>query len=126
MKRVYFNESLLDPTLTIKIVSSRSQNRYINTNNKSSKPHDPPTERQIEVLRFLAEGLSYEEIAAKMFISISTIKSHASILYAKCHVKNRVEAIKKGSMLGYLDYSSVVNEAWKFEEMEKIKSGIAP
>lgn len=60
-----------------------------------------------------------------MFISISTIKSHVSILYSKWNVKNRVEAIKKGSMLGYLDYSSVVNEAWKFEEMEKIKSGIA-
>jgi hypothetical protein len=29
-----------------------------------------------------------------------------------------------GSMLGYLDYSSVVNEAWKFEQMVDIKSGI--
>ncbi len=43
-----------------------------------------------------------------------------------CKYENRVEAIKKGSMPRYLDYCSVVNEAWKFEDMVDIKSGIAP
>lgn len=124
IKRAYFNECFLDPKLTRKVLSSCHQNKFTNTTSKGKKFHDPPTDSQIQVLRFLAEGLSYEDIATKLFISVSTVKSHVTTLYAKWNVKNRVEAIKRGSMLGYLDYSSVVNEAWKLEEMEKIKSDI--
>ncbi|WP_228013489.1 helix-turn-helix transcriptional regulator [Nostoc edaphicum] len=53
-----------------------------------------------------------EDIAGKMLLALSTVKTHVSVLYSKWHVKNRAEAIKKGSMLGYLDYASVVNEGF--------------
>lgn len=127
IKRAYFNECFLDPKLTRKVLSSRYQNKSTNSNTTSpdKKPHDPPTERQIQVLRLLADGLSFDDIAQKMYLSVCTVKSYASELYGKWHVKNRAEAIKKGSMLGYIDYTSVVNEAFQFEEVEKIKSGIS-
>lgn len=59
-----------------------------------------------------------------MFISLITVKTHINVLYGKWHVKNRAEAIKKGSMLGYLDYASVVSEGFQGKESERIKSGI--
>ncbi|MFW9264188.1 response regulator transcription factor, partial [Nostoc sp. CALU 546] len=70
----------------------------------------PPTERQIQVLRLLAQGLIFEQIAKEMFLSVSTVKNYASDLYSKWHVKNRYEAIKRGAMLGYIDYNLIVNE----------------
>ncbi|RCJ22546.1 hypothetical protein A6770_29770 [Nostoc minutum NIES-26] len=124
IKRAYFNEFLLDPKLTKRFLSTLYQKKYNKTISKDQKDNDPPNEKQIQILRLLAEGLSYEDIAEKMFIALSTVKTHVSVLYSKWNVKNRAEAIKKGSMLGYLDYASVVNEAFQGEEMEKIKSGI--
>ncbi|MBG1264508.1 response regulator transcription factor, partial [Nostoc sp. BAE] len=52
----------------------------------------------------------FEQIAKEMFLSVSTVKNYASDLYSKWHVKNRYEAIKRGAMLGYIDYNLIVNE----------------
>lgn len=50
------------------------------------------SEREWEVLRFMAEGLSNKEIAKKQFVAISTIKSQVSSILTKLNVRNRVEA----------------------------------
>ncbi|WP_223280327.1 response regulator transcription factor [Nostoc sp. PA-18-2419] len=71
---------------------------------------DSPTERQIQVLRLLAQGLVFEQIAKEMFLSVSTVKRYASDLYSKWQVKNSYKAIKRGAMLGYIDYNLIVNE----------------
>ncbi|MBG1259344.1 response regulator transcription factor, partial [Nostoc sp. BAE] len=55
-------------------------------------------------------GLVFEQIAREMFLSVSTVKHYASDLYSKWQVKNRYEAIKRGAMLGYIDYNLIVNE----------------
>ena len=110
IKRAYFDESLLDPKLTKKLLKSPYQNRYIDTNFADKNLLDSPTERQIQVLRLLAQGLGFEQIAREMFLSVSTVKHYASDLYSKWHVKNRYEAIKRGAMLGYIDYNLIVNE----------------
>jgi DNA-binding NarL/FixJ family response regulator len=110
IKRAYFDESLLDPKLTKKLLKSPYQKRYIDTNFAEKNLLDSPTERQIQVLRLLAQGLGFEQIAREMFLSVSTVKHYASDLYSKWHVKNRYEAIKRGAMLGYIDYNLIVNE----------------
>ena len=51
------------------------------------------TNREYEILNLLALGYSNAEIADALFLSLSTIKTHASNLYAKMNVKNRLEAI---------------------------------
>ena len=53
------------------------------------------TEREIEVLVCLSNGLFYKEIAKKLFISIETVKKHIHNIYKKLNVKNKVEAINK-------------------------------
>ncbi|UAY53626.1 response regulator transcription factor [Ferruginibacter albus] len=51
------------------------------------------SEKQYQVLRLLADGLLYKEIAAKLDITIDTVKKHARNIYEKLHVRTRSEAI---------------------------------
>ena len=109
-KEAGYRVIVLDPKLAKKLLETLYQNRYIDPNFVDKNLFEPPTERQIQVLRLLAQGLVFEIIAKEMFLSVSTVKNYASDLYSKWHVKNRYEAIKRGAMLGYIDYNSIVNE----------------
>jgi DNA-binding NarL/FixJ family response regulator len=51
----------------------------------------PLTEREEEVLRATARGLGNAEIAAELFISLSTVKTHLSAIQDKLGARNRVE-----------------------------------
>ena len=53
------------------------------------------TNREKEVLALLARGKYYKEIAAELFISIETLKSHCHNIYEKLHVSSRTEALNK-------------------------------
>ena len=55
--------------------------------------------RELEVLELIALGLSNQEIADKLFVSINTVKTHSSNLFVKLDVKRRTEAIQKARML---------------------------
>lgn len=58
--------------------------------------------REYEVLVCLANGLSTSEIAAKLFISENTIKTHLASVYQKLDVKRRTQAVQKARLLGLL------------------------
>jgi DNA-binding CsgD family transcriptional regulator len=51
--------------------------------------------REIEVLDLINSGLSNKEIAEKLFVSLSTVKTHINNIYKILEVKNRREAIEK-------------------------------
>jgi two-component system, NarL family, response regulator LiaR len=53
------------------------------------------SEREKEVIDLLADGFRNKEIADKLFISLSTVKSHIYNIYEKLHVSSRVEALNK-------------------------------
>ncbi|MBL7954884.1 MAG: response regulator transcription factor [Flavobacteriales bacterium] len=55
--------------------------------------------RELEVLQLMAEGLSNQEIANKLFISLPTVKSHSSSLFTKLEVKRRTEAVHRAKSL---------------------------
>jgi len=63
---------------------------------------DPITERELEVLKLLESNLSNREIAARLFISLATVKTHTKHLYRKLGVRARHEAIVRGKELGLL------------------------
>ena len=58
--------------------------------------------REMEVLTFIAKGMTNREIAVKLYLSASTIKSHSINIYRKLKVNNRVQAVSKARILGIL------------------------
>ena len=56
---------------------------------------DVLSNREKEILEYLAKGLLYKEIAAELFISQETVRKHVCHIYEKLHVHNKVEAINK-------------------------------
>ena len=60
------------------------------------------SKREWEVLLLMSEGLSNQEIAERLFVSLNTIKTHSSNLFEKLDVKRRTQAIEKGKRLGLL------------------------
>jgi len=60
---------------------------------------EPLTEREMEVLKLLAEGLSNREIAERLFISLPTVKKHTGNLFAKLNVSSRTQAIARAQQL---------------------------
>ena len=60
------------------------------------------TERELQVIRLLAEGLSYIEIADRMYISINTLKTYIKSIYGKLDIHNKVEAINRAKELNIL------------------------
>lgn len=63
---------------------------------------EPLTERELEVLRLIAQGLSNREIAERLFLALSTVKGHARILFDKLQVQRRTEAVARARDLGLL------------------------
>ena len=65
----------------------------VQTANKSSEPSFDLTERELEVLALMVEGLNNTQIAGKLGVSPSTIKSHVSNILSKFNVASRTEAV---------------------------------
>ena len=60
------------------------------------------SERELEVLRLMAELLSNPEIARRLVVSPGTVKTHVSHIYDKLGVEGRAEAIAKAKALGII------------------------
>ena len=60
------------------------------------------SERELEVLRLLAAGMSNQEIAEEFVVTIHTVKWHTKNLYSKLNVRNRAEALARGTELGLI------------------------
>jgi ATP-dependent transcriptional regulator len=58
--------------------------------------------RELEVLQLIAEGLSNQEIAARLYVSLNTIKTHSSRIFEKLDVKRRTQAIEKAKRLSLI------------------------
>jgi DNA-binding NarL/FixJ family response regulator len=65
-------------------------------------PIEPLTEREMEVLRLLAAGLTNREIAEALYLSTNTVKSHLKHIYDKLDVHNRAHAVHRARELAIL------------------------
>lgn len=63
---------------------------------------DPLSERELEVLRLVAAGLSNREIGERLFLALDTVKGHNRHIYAKLGVSRRTEAVARARALGLL------------------------
>jgi NarL family two-component system response regulator LiaR len=60
------------------------------------------SKREYEVLGLMSEGLSNREIAEKLFVSLSTVKTHSSNLFAKLDARRRTQAVQRAKELRLL------------------------
>lgn len=94
IREVYAGESFLDPVIARKLIQE--------LNRPASLPPtpDPLSERELEVLGLIAEGLSNQEIADRLVISERTARNHVGNILSKLHLANRTQAalyaIQKG------------------------------
>ena len=58
--------------------------------------------REAEVLHLMAEGLSNQEIADRLFVSLNTVKTHCSRIFEKMDVRRRTQAIEKAKRLNII------------------------
>lgn len=63
---------------------------------------DPLSERELEVLQLIAEGLTNPEIASRLYLSLNTVKVHTRNIYGKLDVHSRTQAIARSQELGLL------------------------
>jgi two-component system, NarL family, response regulator LiaR len=86
IREVYHGESSLHPTIARKLIRELS--------NPPNLPpaEEPLTEREVEVLRLVAQGLSNEEIGVRLYISERTVRTHVSNILGKLHLANRTQA----------------------------------
>ena len=64
---------------------------------------EPPSARELDVLRLLSDGRSNAEIARNLFVEQSTVKTHLIHLYRKLNMSSRTQAIGRARTLGLLD-----------------------
>ena len=60
------------------------------------------SKRELEILGLLAQGHSNQEIAARLFVSLSTVKTHIQNLFEKLDVKRRIQAVEKAKRLNLI------------------------
>jgi len=70
---------------------------------REEPPTRPLTEREIEILRLIAKGLSNNEAAGVLHLSRATVRTHLEHIYTKLEVTNRVEAVTEGLRKGLIE-----------------------
>lgn len=60
------------------------------------------SKREYEVLQLMQEGLSNQEIADRLFVSLNTVKTHSANLFQKLEVSRRTQAVRKAKAVGLL------------------------
>jgi len=85
-----------------KLLAALKENE--NRRGRTNQEHliEPLSERELEVLQLIAEGLTNQEIASRLYLSLNTVKSHAGHVYGKLGVRSRTQAIVRARELGIL------------------------
>ncbi len=66
---------------------------------------EPLSQRELEVLRLIAQGLSNREISERLFLALDTVKGHNRRIFGKLSVRRRTEAVEKARSLGILPHN---------------------
>ena len=104
IREVKAGGSVIQPSLARRLL------RHFRVSETEGKPplrEEPPTrpltEREVEILRLIAKGLSNNEAAGVLDLSRATVRTHLEHIYDKLEVTNRVEAVTEGLRKGLIE-----------------------
>jgi two-component system, NarL family, response regulator DegU len=90
IRRVYAGESIVQPSIATRMIAEFTRRR-----DATQEPeYEQLSERERDVLRLLADGLSNKEIAARLVLAEGTVKNHVSTILEKLHAANRTQAAR--------------------------------
>jgi DNA-binding NarL/FixJ family response regulator len=99
-------ESFLEPSVATKVVAEFARLGSIQSSaldrKKENTLADPLSERELEILRLVADGLDNREIAQRLTLSLGTVKTHTHNIYSKLNAENRTQAIARARAVGLL------------------------
>lgn len=93
------------PDYTAKLLAlfeAESQDAQANLISTHESLIEPLSQRELEVLQLIAQGLSNHEISEKLFLALSTVKGHIQRIFEKLQVQRRTEAVVRARELGLL------------------------
>jgi DNA-binding NarL/FixJ family response regulator len=99
VRAVAAGQALIQPSIARKVVAEFSRLAASGAPSTPEGIDEQLTERELEVLRALAEGLSNKEIANRLAITEGTVKNHVSNLLGKLDVRDRTQALLKAQRL---------------------------
>ncbi|MDE0804583.1 MAG: response regulator transcription factor [Acidimicrobiales bacterium] len=92
VRAVVSGQSLISPSMASKLLTEFT-NLAKRADERTSVPTPRLTERELEVLRLVAQGMSNREIAGELYISENTVKNHVRNILEKLHLHTRMEAV---------------------------------
>ncbi|HEX9976000.1 MAG TPA: response regulator transcription factor [Dehalococcoidales bacterium] len=104
VRAVYAGESVLHPAIARKVL-----NRFVPTPGKPvrQKPPEVLSERELDVLKLATRGLSNQDIADKLCLSLRTVQAHFSHIFNKLQVSSRTEAVVRALKEGWVTLDDV-------------------
>ena len=103
IRAVYASESVLHPAIARKVINYFARR----TDKAGEAPLDQLTEREMEVLKLAARGITNREIASELVISIRTVQVHLSNIFGKLGVGSRTEAVVYALRKGLLTLEDI-------------------
>ena len=89
IRRVHAGESIIQPSVAARLIAEFTRRAA-----PQEPEYEPLSERERDVLRLLADGLSNKEIAGRLVLAEGTVKNHVSTILEKLHAANRTQAAR--------------------------------
>lgn len=104
IRAVYSGESVLHPSIARKVL-----NRFVSASGKpeGQEPSGMLSDREMEVLKLAAKGLSNQDIAERLCLSIRTVQGHLGHIFNKLQVGSRTEAVVRALKEGWVTLDDV-------------------
>lgn len=104
IRQVYAGESVLHPSIARKVL-----NRFVPAPGKAAdrKPAEVLSDREMEVMRLATRGLSNQQIADELFLSLRTVQAHLGHIFNKLQVSSRTEAVVRALKEGWVTLDDI-------------------
>jgi DNA-binding NarL/FixJ family response regulator len=99
IRRIHAGESIVQPSVATRLIAEFSQRRAA----PQQPSYEPLSERELEVLRLLAEGANNKTIASQLVLAEGTIKNYVSSILDKLHAANRTHATRIAREQGLIE-----------------------